>query len=137
MQNNIFFEDTKIPFIKAIRLELENSFKPKFIGHYNFNDKSFRTKRNDSQIYHKTNSIAFNYHLVNNLDIEFFRVEYNGKFLFISKEYLLKVGKVYEFKHGGAELQIFTPIKEFSNTLYQAKTKGNKQLGLFSEGQVA
>jgi hypothetical protein len=124
--------ETKIPYIKTVKLELGCSLKPKFIGHYNQREKIFRTKRNDSQIHHKSNSIAFNHSLVNRFDIEIFQVEYNGEFLYITKEYLLKVGKVYEFRRGNAELQIFIPIKEFSHSIREAKDKNEIQLMMFA-----
>jgi len=131
MQNNIFLEPTKVNYIKSVRLELPNSQKPKFIGHLNEREKIFRTKRNDYQIYRKTQSIAFNLDLVNQFDIEVFQVEYNGQFLYIAKEHLLNVGQVFHFQKGGAETQLFAQIKEFSGSIKEAKNKLENQLEMF------
>jgi hypothetical protein len=132
VNNSITLIPTKVPYIKTVKLELGCSMKPKFIGHINERVKIFRTKRNDSQIHHKTNSIAFNHSLVHQYDIDIFQVEYNGKFLYITTEYLLKVGKEFQYAQGKTELQIFCPLREFSSSIEGAKGKNDTQFSLFS-----
>lgn len=131
-QYKVFTDATKVPFIKAIKLS--DGFKIKFAGYYNEREKIFRTKRNDSLIHHNSNSIAFNYEIVNKFDIKLFLVEYAGKFLFITKEYLMKIGKLHQYKTKGYELQVFAEISEFSESEKEAKNKfiPDTQLALFS-----
>ena len=124
---------TKVKHIKSVRLDLTGVQKPKFIGHYDEKNKIFRTKRNDFQVHRLTHSLAFNYDLVHKLDIEIFQVEFRGNFLYIAKEYLLKIGTAMHFQKGGAELQMFAPIEQFSKSIKEAKDKLDNQFEMFSK----
>lgn len=130
MKTNVQFVQKQGKSLQQVHLYFPDSFKPRIIGNYNPKEKSFFTTRNESQIHHKTQSIAFNYDLVKDNRIEMFIVDYNGCLLYMTRNYALKIGKVYQFN--AYEVQVFCPIKEFSLTPSSAKQQDDNSLTLFS-----
>lgn len=132
MQHKIFFNDSNRQHVKNVALYLNGSIRPKIIGSLDILTKTFSTKRSRAKHVHRnTNSLAFNYQLLNLPEVQFIEVNLDGEKLFISKAEALKVGKNYRFGKAGYELQLFVPLDKFSKSMNSAKLKVAEPLTLF------
>lgn len=70
---------------------------------------TFFTKRGAQHLHRKTNSLGINLELVQRQDFKFkwILVEFNGKRLVTSREFLLYHGSIFDFSKAGFEKQIF------------------------------
>ena len=109
----------------------------RFIGRLDeAGEGTFYTKRSQQQLHRKTNSLGLNLELVQRQDFHFewIIIEFDGRKLITSREFLFYHGSVFNFHKAGFEKQIFLQLdywgedkaKDFERTLCS-------QVELFSE----
>lgn len=106
---------TKHSHLFTVQLKLEH--QTRYIGKIDTaGDGTFLTKRNENQIFHKTNSVGINYSLLVDESIRFKNIviSYNGKKLYSTREYFLKKGKAFQFSNRSFELQLFICLDELN-----------------------
>ena len=101
----------------TIFLHLASGSK-KTIGTISNEGKTFRCyRKNIAHTFNTTQSIGFNYRLIEKGLFEFVEVELSGGTVLYTTRDKIKIdGDVKMFKNQGFELQIMLPINEFSTT---------------------
>ncbi len=112
------------------QVQLNLPLQTRYIGKLNeAGEGTFFTKRGAQHLHRKTNSLGINLELVQRQDYHFkwILVEFNGKRVITSREFLLYHGSVFDFSKAGFEKQIFLQLdlwgeeraKAFERTLVQ------------------
>lgn len=134
MQNHILYKETLPGFWVIV---LQTGFTTKHIGKLHTPSGVFECKRiRAKHLHRKTNSIAFNYSLMQSDKIKIIKLSLDNEPFYIAREYLLRVGEVYRYKKQGFELQIFVNLNYFSRTPAAALSKLNEQPKLFEEAPL-
>ena len=134
MQNHILYKETLPGFWVIV---LQTGFTTKHIGKLHTTSGVFERRRiRAKHLHRKTNSIAFNYSLMQSDKIKIIKLSLDNEPFYIAREYLLRVGEVYRYKKQGFELQIFVNLNYFSRTPAAALSKLNEQPKLFEEAPL-
>ena len=131
MHNHILYKET-LPGVWVIALQ--TGFTNKHIGKLHTPSGVFECKRiRAKHLHRKTNSIAFNYNLMQSDKIKIIKLSLDDEPFYIARKYLLRVGEVYRYKKQGFELQIFVNLNYFSRTPAAANLQIINNLSLFPE----
>ena len=114
----VFIDETNTQRSANIHLKLKGEDRQRFIGNYNFDNKTMYLKRNSTKHYHyATKSYGFNYTLLNDphLDINWIVVKIDDMVYRFPKTMLDSYGTYLQFKQQGFELQRFLKFNMIKN----------------------
>ena len=106
--NNLVLNPTKYPHVFDVALRL--GFQTRHIGKLDTAGEGvFYTSRKEKHLHRKTNSLGLNLELVQRQDFPYkwIIIEFDGRRLVTSREFLLYHGAVFNFCKAGFEKQIF------------------------------
>jgi hypothetical protein len=107
---NLSLIPTQYPHVYDVALKLD--FQTRYIGKLNKSGEgTFYTKRKESHLHRKTNSLGINYELLQGNSFKWISIDYCGKKLITTKKYFLRYGRVFNFHKAGFELQCFLPLE--------------------------
>ncbi len=100
---------------------------------------TFYTKRNEKHLHRKTNSLGLNLELLQRQDLRFswILIEYCGKRLVTSRQFLLYHGKVFTFSNSGFEKQIFLRLDLWGEERARAFERSLSKQGDLFTGEAA
>ena len=92
------------------QVQLNLPLQSRYIGKIDeAGEGTFYTKRSEKHLHRKTNSLGLNLELVQRQDLPFkwIIIDFDGRRLVTSREFLLYHGSIYNFRKAGFEKQIF------------------------------
>ena len=99
--------------VHVFNVQLNLDAETRYIGKIDQSGEgTFRTKRSRQHLHRKTNSLGINLELVTRQDFPFkwIVIEFEGRDLITSKEFLLYHGSIFDFGKAGFEKQIFLKL---------------------------
>lgn len=118
----------------VLNIAINLGMKTRYIGKLYLTSGVFECRKNRRKhLLKKINSIGFNYSLMKSDKIKLVKLHLDNETLYITREYLQRVGEVLKFEKQGFELQIFVNMNHFSRTPAAANLQIINNLSLFPE----
>jgi hypothetical protein len=116
---NICLIASKFSYVFNVVLKLAH--QTRYIGRLDqAGEGTFTTKRSEKHLHRKTNSLGVNLELLQRFNFKWIVIDYCGKKLETTRNFLLYHGSVFDFKKAGFEKQCFLKLNLFGRDKAEA-----------------